>query len=405
MEFFTERKDMSISEKYSWSSKIELFFYKFYNKITLSPIVIGKRSSGGIKLKVSKVTRVLGILMLIYACVHMGCLMVYPFFTDETEAFLNIWSIEMNLIPIFSTTLTILIEAQIKHSYLTEFLLLKQKIERDLRILCDPKQFEFEQYTSMKMYTRILFCFSVFTVIVYIMNIYRYSVVMVLFTSCLAMPRMFGQLRSFQHQLFTRTLHVYLKLLRMKCQESIRMINQCEEMAREQNCRHFAMNSKMIFNELILSIRILATIYRMAFMVNKIFGFSILALFLQDFIQLLTFVFWVYLKLYLYQLNDITGWAQHTIGYFNKGQGWHFIYIFRHFTSRSVHNYHHHSPSLIVRKLFKTSNTKFNRNSKSYWMNVFNFFFILTMKRQLSYHFSLQVLMSTANAAKNLIWW
>lgn len=310
MEFYTERKDLSISEKYSWSSRVEIFFYKFYNKITLSPIVIGKHSSGGIELKISKVMRVLGALALIYACVHMTCLMVYPFFTDETAAFLNIWSIQMNIIPIFSTTLIILIDTQIKHSYLTEFLLLKQKIERDLRILCDPKQFEFEQYTSMKIYTRILFSFSIFTVIVFILNIYRYSVVMVLFTCSLAMPRMFCQLRSFQHQLFTRTLHVYIKLLRMKCQESIRMINQSEQMARDQNCRYFTMNSKMIFNELILSIRILASIYRMAFMVNKMFGFSILSLFLQDFIQLLTFVYWVYLKLYLYQLNDITGWEK-----------------------------------------------------------------------------------------------
>lgn len=314
MEFFTERKDLSISEKYSWSSKVEMFFYTFYNKITLSPVVIGTRSSGGIELKISKVMRVFAMLAIIYACVHMVCLMVYPFFTDETEAFLNIWSIEMNIIPIFSTTLTILIESQIKHNYLTEFLLLKQKIERDLRILCDPKQFEFEQYTSMKIYTRILFCFSVFTVIVYIMNIYRFSIVMVIFTCCLAMPRIFGQMRSFQHQLFSRTLHVYIKLLRMKCQESIRTIKQSEELARERNCRHFTMNTKLIFNELILSIRILAAIYRMAFMVNKMFGFSILVLFLQDFIQLLTFVFWVYLKLYLYQLNDITGWEKHPSG-------------------------------------------------------------------------------------------
>lgn len=307
MEFFTERRNLSISEKYLWSSKVELFFYKIYNKITFSPIVFDVPSSGGIQLKINKMMRVFAIIALIYACVHMSALMVYPFFTDETEAFLNTWSIEMNLIPIFSTTLTILIETQVKHKYLSEFLLLKQKVEHDLRILCDPKQFELEQYTSMKIYTRILFWFSIFTVIVYIMNIHRYSIVMVVFTCCLAMPRIFGQLRSFQHQLFTRTLHVYIKLIRMKCQESIQMINQNEEMARVQNFRHFTMSSKMIFNDLILSIRISATVYRMAFMVNKMFGFSILVLFLQDFIQLLTFVFWVYLKLYMYQLNDITG--------------------------------------------------------------------------------------------------
>lgn len=311
MEFITERKNLSMSEKYSWSSKVEIFLYKFFNKITLSPILIGKHSAGGIELKISKVMRIIGVFAFIFACVYMSTLMVYPFYTDESDEFLNVWSLEMNIVPIFSTTLTILVESQIKHSYLTKFLLLKQKIERDLRILCDPAQFEFEQYTSMKVFTRILFSFSIFTVIVYILNVNRYSIYMVLFTCCLAVPRIFGQMRSFQHQLFTRTLHVYIKLLRMKCQESIRKINQCEESAREQNCRHFTMDSKMIFNDLILSIRTFATIYRMAYMVNRMFGFSILALFLQDFIQLLTFVFWVYLKLYLYQLNDITGWRRH----------------------------------------------------------------------------------------------
>lgn len=310
MEFFTERKDLPISEKYQWSSKVEMCFYKFYNKITFSPVVFDVHDTEGIKLKLNKMKRVLAVIVFIYSSVHMVCLMVYPFYTDETDAFLNVWSIEMNIIPILSTTLTILIEAQTKHVYLSEFLLLKQKVEHDLRILCDANQFEMEQYASMKMYTRIVFGFSAFSVIVYILNIHRYSVVMVIFTCCLAIPRIFGQLRSFQHQLFTRTLHIYIKLIRMKCQELIGMMNQNEEVARAQNCRHFTMNSKLIFNELISSIRILSTIYRMAIMVNKMFGFSILVLFLQDFIQLMTFIFWVYLKLYLYQLNDITGWGK-----------------------------------------------------------------------------------------------
>lgn len=306
MEFITERKESSTSENFLWSSKVEIFFHKFYNKITFCPIVI-VRSEAGIKVKINKMMRVLAIIALIYACIHMGSLMVFPFFTDETDALLNTWSIEMNIIMIFSTTLTVLIETQMTHTYLTDFLLLKQKIEHDLRNLCDPKQFEVEQYTSMKIYTRILIFFCIFTMTVYILNIYRYSIIMVIFTCCLAMPRIFGQLRSFQHQLFTRTLYVYIKLVRIKCEECIRNINQNEAMARVQNSRHFTMNSRKVFNELILSIRIYATIYRMAHLVNRIFGFSLLVLLLQDFVQLLTFIFWVYLKLYLHQMNDITG--------------------------------------------------------------------------------------------------
>lgn len=306
MEFSAETKVLSISEKFLWSSKVEIFFHKFFNKITFCPIVI-VHSEAGIKVKINKIMRVLAIIALIYACIHMGSLMVYPFFTHESEALLNTWSIEVNIIMIFSITLTILIETQMTHTYLTDFLLLKRKIEHDLRVLCDPRQFEIEQYASMKIYTRILFCFSTLTVIVYILNVYRYSVMLVIFTCCLAIPRIFGQMRSFQHQLFTRTLHVYIKLVRIKCEECIRHINQNEAMARVQNSRHFTMNNKQMFNELILSIRIFATIYQMAHLVNKIFGFSLLVLLLQDFVQLLTFVFWVYLKLYLHQLHDITG--------------------------------------------------------------------------------------------------
>lgn len=342
MEFFTERKQLS--------SKVEIFLYKFYNKITFCPIVIS-HGALGIKVKINQMMRVLAIFALIYACMHMSSLLVYPFFTSETEALLNTWSIEMNIIMIFSTTLTILIETQMTHTYLTDFLLLKQKIEHDLRILCDPKQFENEQYKSMKIYTRILFCFSIFTVIVFILNIYRYSMMMVIFTCCLGMARIFGQLRSFQHQLFTGTLHVYIKLVRIKCEECIRNINQNEAMARVQNSRHFTMNSNKIFNELILSIRIFANIYRMTHLVNKIFGFSLLVLLLQDFIQLLTFIFWVYLKLYLHQLNDITGLRNSTDIYWpmvNVIVLFTFGFYFRHFTSKFVHILHHHSTSCFL---------------------------------------------------------
>lgn len=260
-------------------------------------------NTAGIKVKINKMMRVLAILMIIYACVHMSCLMVYPFFTDEPEALLSLWSIEMNIVFIFATTLIILIETQITHIHLTEFLLLKQKIEHDLRILCET-----EQYASMKMHTRIFVCFNIFTAIVDIMNLYRYSIETMIFLCCLTVPKIFCQLRSFQHQLFTGMLHVYIKLVRIKFEECIRNINQNEAMTRAlQNHRHFTMNSKKIFNELILSIRIFTTIHRMAHLVNKIFGWSLLVLLMQNFIQLLTFIFWVYLKLYRRDLADITG--------------------------------------------------------------------------------------------------
>lgn len=308
MELFTERRrnELSISEKFLWSSKVEIFFYKFYNTITLCPIVIVE-SAAGIKFQYNKTMNILSILMLIYACVHVGTLMAYPFFTNEMEALFSIWSIEINIILLFATTSSILIETRLTHIFLTDFLILKHKIEHDLRILCDPKQFEMEQYSSIKIYTRILLGYAIFSYIVFVLNIYRYGVVTVAFHCLLALPRIFCTFRSFQHQLFTGTLHVYIKLVRIKCEECIQNINQNESMARLQNCRHFTMNSTKMFNELLLSLRIFTTIHRMADLVNKLFGFSLLVLLVQDFLQLLTFIFWVYVKLYRRNLESIIG--------------------------------------------------------------------------------------------------
>lgn len=353
MEFLTDRKHLSISEKYFWSSNVEQYFHKLFNKITLCPIVADE-CTVGVKFKVKEVVKSLSILAIIYTCIHTVCLMVYPFFASETESFLNIWSIEMNIIMTFATTLTILIETQMTHGYLIDFLLLKQKIEHDLRILCASKEFEVQQYTAMKIYTRILIGFTIFSVLVFIMNAYRYSIEMLIYTFCLVVLKIVGQCRLFQHQLFTGTLHLYIKLIRIKYEQCVGNINQHEAMARLQNCRHFTMNSRKIFNELILSIRVFATIYRMANLVNKIFGVSILVLLLQEFVQLLTLTFWVYLKLYHHDFDGITG-LQNKNSFIEQIMMSCFAsdFAFRSCTSKFCHVLHIHFTLFSMRKLFE----------------------------------------------------
>lgn len=295
----------SISGKFLWATKIENSLYKFYKIITCCPISI-VHTSTGMNVKFEKSTRLWGLFAMFIVFIYISLLFTSRILLSDTLHILSVYSATLNIMLIFAMCLVSLIESQFLYKFFIDFLYLKQKSERELLILC-RNLFEKEKFLFIKRYWRMMLTVQIFMMFVEIVIVIRGDNLYRFYCSWLFLPRQFIRFRCLQHTLYTGTLHTYIKLIRLKIEECIGIIDKNEFMARQQNRHEFTMNSRKIFNDLNQSMRLFNSIYRMTYLVNKMFGWSLLVLTFEIFTSLMINLFWIYLKLTRQEFYTIPG--------------------------------------------------------------------------------------------------
>lgn len=306
MTVFTGQKP--ISKNFQWATKMEYFFYAFFRLITLCPINI-IQNSNRLKIKFSNSSRLFALFGIFTIFLYVSGVVILRIFVLNSESELTIWNEATNICGIIFTCLVILIETQFTYKYFANFLHLKQKTENDLLTLCYRELFENEKYVYVKNYWRILIIFHLIawtTEAISIINIQK-DPLWRFYCCALLLPTLITRFRYFQHRLYTSTLHFYIKMIRLKIENSINDIDNNETLARQQHRQQFTMNSRKIFVDLKLSMDIFTSIFRMSYLVNKMFGLSMLMNIFENFIQLLSNLFWIYSKLYYEDSENVSG--------------------------------------------------------------------------------------------------
>lgn len=299
------KKPTSVSEHFLWSTKMENYLYKFYKIIMCCPVSIVYTSTG-LKVEFQKSTRLWGFVVIVFVFIYISVLFISRLILPFTLHVLSAYSASMNIMLIFTMCLTSLTESQFLFQFFIDFLYLKQKTERDMLMLC-RELFEREKFLYIKNYVRLLLAVQIFPIFVETVIMLRSDNLYRFYSSWLILPRLFIRFRCLQHRLYTGTLHTYIKLIRLKIEECIGTIDKNEFMARQQNRHEFTMNSRRLFNDLNLSMRLFTSVYRMTYLVNKMFGWSLLVLFFEIFIHLITNLFWIYSKLIRQDFYTIPG--------------------------------------------------------------------------------------------------
>lgn len=306
MTIFTRQK--SISKNFQWATKIESFLYTFFRLITICPIYIA-RDSERLETKFKNSSRFFALLGIVTIFLYVTGIVILRIFVLNPKSELNIWNEVTNICGITLTCLVILIETQFTHEHYADFVHLKEKTENDLLTLCYREVIENEKYFHIKCYWRMLITFQLIAWTTEVINIFdiQRDPLWRFYCCSLIIPIMITRFRCFQHRLYTSTLNFYIKMIRLKIEDSINDIDINESLARQQHRQQFTMNSRKIFIDLNLSMHIFTSIFRMTYLVNKMFGFSLLMNILENFIQLLSNLFWIYTKLYHENTENISG--------------------------------------------------------------------------------------------------
>lgn len=306
MTIFTSQKP--ISKNFQWATKIESFLYTFFRLITICPVYIAQNTDR-LETKFKKSTRFFALLGIVVIFLYVAGIVILRIFVLNSKSELSIWNEVTNICGITITCLVILIETQFTYEHFADFLYLKEKTENDLLTLCYREVFENEKYLYIRCYWRILITFQLIawtTEVINILDIQR-DPLWRFYCFSLIIPIMITRFRCFQHRLYTSTLNFYIKMIRLKIEDSINDIDNNEALARQQRCQQFNMNSRKIFIDLNLSMHIFTSIFRMTYLVNKMFEFSLLMNIFENFIQLLSNLFWIYTKLYHENTENISG--------------------------------------------------------------------------------------------------
>lgn len=301
-------KETVASKQFLWAKKVEKNLFSFFRIITVCPIRVVDNPSG-IKVKFKKSIRLWAFIVIILTLLYVLITIILRVFLINVPSSLNIWNESANVFGIIITCLVILIETQFTYQHFADFLFLKQKTENELQTLCHHNRFAAEKFWFVRRYWITLIIFQGITLSVEISNIFRIKDDVLWRFHCgwLIVPITIIRLRCFQHRLYTGTLQLYVKLVRIKIEDCINEININESLARQQKRNSFTMNSKIILSDLNLSMCVFTSIYRMTHLVNKMFGFSLLMNIFEDFIQLLSNLFWIYSKLFYQDLDNLSG--------------------------------------------------------------------------------------------------
>lgn len=301
-------KETIHSKEFLWAKNIEKVLFTFFKIITVCPISIVD-SPSGIKVKFNKSIRLWAFTVIVLILLYVFVTIILRVFLINVPSSLNIWNESANVFGIIITCLVTLIETQITYQYLTDFLFLKRKIENELLTLCHRKRFDVEKFLFIRRYWITLTIFQGVALSMEISNIIRIKDDALWRFHCgwLIVPITITRLRCFQHRLYTGTLQLYVKLVRIKIEDCISEIKLNESLARQQKRNNFTMNSKSILKDLNLSMCVFTSIYQMTHLINKMFGFSLLMNIFENFIQLLSNLFWIYSKLFYQDLDNLSG--------------------------------------------------------------------------------------------------
>lgn len=301
-------KSHSKSSEESWTSKTEYFIQKFFLIITACPVRINKNPAH-LKVEFVKSIRYYSFIIILLIIVYLLTIIILRVFCLHPSSDLGVWNESSNLTFVLSTCLVIFIETQFTFKPFMRFLLIKQDTERDLLMLCSDQKFDNEKYQLVKEYWKLLITFQAFSLILDLWNLFRIrnDILWFFYCCCLMLPTMFTRLRCFQHRFYTSTIHFYVKLVRIKMQQYVLEMEFKERLAKEQGQKEFSINGVRFLKDLYLSKRIFTSAFQMAYLVNKMFGFSLLMNVIENFVQLLCNLFWIYSKLHRQELDHLPG--------------------------------------------------------------------------------------------------
>lgn len=307
------QKHATISDKFKWAVQKEYFLIKCFKILTACPISI-TRDSHGIKSKFEKSIRFWSFFAIILTILYfIGIIILRFFFIHSSEHDFGLLSEAINICGFMLTCLTIIIETQFTYRELNEFILLKEKLEQELQTLCRRELFENQKYLLIGNYWRSLIVFQIIAWLAEILNIFslQKNQMWRFYCCCLVIPIMITRFRYFQHRLYTGTLHSYIKMIRIKFDRCNKEIDPNGFSARHRNQKCFTLNTKKIFTDFNLSMSVFSSISQMASLVNRMFGVSLLMSLLGNFVQLLSNLFWIYMKLHREDLAGLTGLKDH----------------------------------------------------------------------------------------------
>lgn len=289
-----------------WANNIEYFIQKFFSTITACPVKI-TRDPLHIKIKFIHSIRYISFVVILSIFIYLLTIIIVRIFCINPSSNLNIWNESSNLCLVLSTCLAIFIETQFTYGKFLQFLSLQQKTERDLSMLCTREMFDGEKYLFIKQYWKLLISFQIFEWILDLWHLFRIWNDPLWLFHCISMmlPTMFTRLRCLQHRFYTSTIYFYVKLIRIQIQQHEYEIESKESLAKLQGQKEFVLNSVKLYHDLCLSKRIFTSIFQMTHLVNKMFGFSLLMNVIENFVQLLSNLFWIYTKLHRQQLEHL----------------------------------------------------------------------------------------------------
>lgn len=309
--FVTEQVAMSIlrTEAFLWATKIEFIILKFFQVITASPINIKLRYSilcATFEKPLLCWSWIIVILILLYASIV--CLLQLFCIIPISFRFLGFWNVLFDFFSTILTCIVIFIETRYTYQLFIRFLYTKRVIECQLQKLCGRDLFDIEKYRCIQRYFRILSGFLIFVLMLAIFNIIRtFGDQWLFYWLCQMIPLTYTRLRCLQHCFFTCTIHFYVKLVRIQVDRYIQEIEHKATMAREQQMKYFILNSKSVFSDLCLIERIFNSIHQMTFLTNRMFRLSLLWNVIENFIQLLSNMIWIYSKLHNEDLRHLSG--------------------------------------------------------------------------------------------------
>lgn len=291
-----------------WATNVEYFLLKLFQLLTACPIQI-RRKKNRFYGKFTKIMRYWATFIIILICVY-GLI----FFTIRTcciklKSRLNIWGEATNFAGILLTCIAVLIETQLTHHRFSMFLTGKQKTEDQLQTLCQSELFDCEKSNFLHSYYKLFVSFLAMTLmfdIIYMICI-RDDNDRMFYCCWVMLPLLFTRLRCLQHRFYTSTLTFYVKFIRMHIERNIDEIEFNQLICRQQNLKSFPLNSQKLYNELCSAKTIYSTVYQMSFHVNKMFGISLLINIIENFVQLLSQLCWMYSRLHQRDFENLYG--------------------------------------------------------------------------------------------------
>lgn len=301
-------KKRSPRTKAQWTTNIEYFIQKFYLIITACPVTFRRNATNTrSSAKYTKSIRFVFFLIVPAILIYLFSIILLRIFWLHPNSALGFWNESSNLCFVMSTCLVIFIETQFTYQQFVRFLLIKQNAENDLLALCSRDSFDGEKYSFINQYWKLLIAFQIFAWILEIFNIFRIrdDPLWMFYCCCLILPMIFTRFRCLQHRFYTGTVNFYVKMIRIKMQQYLIEVEQKKLLAREQNQHQFTFDSVRFFHDICLSKRIFTSAFQMTYLVNKMFGLSLLMNVIENFVQLLSNLFWIYSKLHHQELEHL----------------------------------------------------------------------------------------------------